>query len=62
MNFPRAHEPGSAALAAGGTAGRSTPIRFGMHPDEFTARLRGFQKVRYFSREVVHGEPRRRRV
>jgi hypothetical protein len=57
MNVPWVHDPGSAALAAGGTAGRSTLIRFGMHPGEFTSRLRDFQKVRCFGREAVHGEP-----
>ena len=57
MSVPRVREPGSAALAADGTAGRSMLIRFGMRLGEFTSRLRGFQKVRGFRREVVHGEP-----
>ena len=43
MNVPRAHEPGSAALAADEMAACSMLIRFGMHPGAFTSRLRGFQ-------------------
>jgi AraC family ethanolamine operon transcriptional activator len=42
MNVSRVHEPGS-ALAADGTAGRSMLIRFGLHPGEFTSRLRRFK-------------------